>query len=141
MERANLRDGRLQLTTQKTGVQVRLPLPPFVVSALESIESKSGRYFFWTGEGKVSTAIGNWRADLDTLSEKTKIKCNPHRFRHTFATTLLTSGTPVDRVAMLLGNSVKIVEKHYCHWVKARQDAMESDVKKTWPQTKLVRVK
>lgn len=141
LERANLKDGRLRLTTQKTGAQVYLPLPPFVVSALESVESRSRRYFFWTGEGKLSSAIGNWRADLDALFEKAEIKGNPHKFRHTFATTLLANGTPVDRVAMLLGNSPKIVEKHYSHWVKARQDALEADVKKTWPKSKLVRLK
>lgn len=141
LERASLRDGRLHLATQKTGARVYLPLPPFAVAALELVESKSRRYFFWSGEGKLSSATGNWRADLAALFKKANVKGNPHKFRHTFATTLLANGTPVDRVAMLLGNSPKIVEKHYSHWVQARQDALEADVRKTWPKSVLVRVK
>ena len=46
---------------------------------------------------------------------------------------LLLSGVPIDQVAVLLGHSsVKITEKHYSPWVKARQDQLEEAVRKAW---------
>ena len=55
-----------------------------------------------------------------------------HNFRHSFATDLLTQGIPIDDVAALLGNSVRIVEKHYAHLVKSRRDAIEQRVRTLW---------
>jgi integrase len=58
-----------------------------------------------------------------------------HRFRDTFAVELLLAGVPIDHVSILLGHSsVKVTEKHYSPWVKARQDQLEQAVRKTWPQ-------
>ena len=37
-----------------------------------------------------------------------------------------------EAVAALLGNSIKVAEKHYAPWVKSRQLALEESVKKTW---------
>jgi site-specific recombinase XerD len=52
-----------------------------------------------------------------------------HRFRDTFAVELLLAGVSLEKVAALLGNSVKIVEKHYAPWVAARQDQLEEAVR------------
>jgi len=36
-------------------------------------------------------------------------------------------------VSILLGHgSVKVTEKHYAPWVKARQEQLEADVRRTW---------
>jgi len=46
-----------------------------------------------------------------------------HRFRATFSVELLLAGVPIERVSILLGHqSVRIIEKHYAPWVKARQE-------------------
>jgi integrase/recombinase XerD len=56
-----------------------------------------------------------------------------HRFRDTFATELLLAGVPLERVSVLLGHgSVKVTEKHYSPWVRARQEQLEANVKRTW---------
>ncbi len=56
-----------------------------------------------------------------------------HRFRDTFAVELLLKGVPIERVSVLLGHSsVKITERHYAPWVRARQEQLEADVKRTW---------
>jgi len=40
---------------------------------------------------------------------------------------------PIDQVSMLLGHaSVKITEKHYSPWVKARQDQLAASVRNAW---------
>ncbi len=54
-------------------------------------------------------------------------------FRDTFAIELLLAGVPIDQVSILLGHSsIKITEKHYSPWVKARQEQLESSVKQSW---------
>ena len=56
-----------------------------------------------------------------------------HRFRDTFAVELLLAGVPLERVSVLLGHqSVKVTEKHYTPWVRARQEQLEADVRRTW---------
>lgn len=54
-------------------------------------------------------------------------------FRDTFAVELLLAGVPIDQVSILLAHSsVKITEKHYAPWVKARQEQMEANVQRAW---------
>ena len=60
-------------------------------------------------------------------------RCHPHMFRDTFAVELLLSGVPIDQVSLLLGHSsVKVTEKHYAPFVKARQEQLENSVKLSW---------
>jgi site-specific recombinase XerD len=46
-------------------------------------------------------------------------KFHPHRFRDTFASNLLLKGVSIENVAILLGNTVRVCEKHYAPWIKA----------------------
>lgn len=44
-----------------------------------------------------------------------------------------STGIPLEQVSMLLGHkSVKITEKHYAPWVKARQEQLAANVRKAW---------
>jgi integrase/recombinase XerD len=122
------------LYTQKTGVPVNCKLPPFVVEALQSAPRDNERYFFWTGEGKVETATGNWRRSLAKLFDLAGIQNgHPHRFRDTFAVELLLAGVPLERVSILLGHrSIRVTERHYAPWVRARQEQLEADLERSW---------
>ena len=54
-------------------------------------------------------------------------------FRDTFAVEMLLAGLPLEQVSILLGHkSVKITEKHYAPWVKARQELLAANVRKAW---------
>ncbi len=56
-----------------------------------------------------------------------------HRFRDTFAVGLFQAGVPTERVSVLLGlSSIKVTEKYYWPWVRARQEQLEADVRRTW---------
>lgn len=44
----------------------------------------------------------------------------------------LNGGVPIETVAVLLGNSVKVVEKHYSPWIESRQKVLGEAVKATW---------
>jgi hypothetical protein len=54
-------------------------------------------------------------------------------FRDTFAVELLLAGVPLDQVSILLGHSsVKITERHYAPFCKARQEQLAASVKLAW---------
>jgi integrase/recombinase XerD len=51
-------------------------------------------------------------------------------FRDTFAVEILLAGVPIDKVSILLKHkSVKITEKRYAPWVKARQEQLALSVR------------
>ena len=129
-------NGKLLLYTAKTGTPVFCPLPPFVVAELEKIRPTNSQHYFWSGESKPKSSVGDWQRSLKKLFRSAGVPDgHAHRFRHTFATNLLLAGVPLDRVATLLGHTnSKITEKHYAPWVRARQEQLEADVKRVWEQ-------
>jgi integrase len=107
-----LTGNRLFLYTAKTDVPVYIPLPPFVVRALEACPRKSERYWFWTGLGSKDTLAGNWRRTFRRLCEIAKVKGgHPHRFRDTLAVDPLLEGGPnrarLNSVGTLLGEGYR----------------------------------
>jgi len=59
-----------------------------------------------------------------------------HRFRDTFAVELLKAGVPMERASVLLGHSsIKVTERHYSPWLRARQEQLEADVRRTWERS------
>lgn len=71
----------------------------------------------------MEAAVSVWRKRLAEIFKDAKIDGHSHQFRNTFAVSLLASGVSLEHVATLLGNSVKIVQKHYAPWEAKRQDA------------------
>lgn len=135
LRRERLKNGKLLLYMQKTGVPVFVPLPPYVVEALEDTLNLNANYFFWSGNGLPKTAVADWQRSLRKLFDLADVHGgHAHRFRDTFAVELLLAGVPIDQVSVLLGHSsVKITEKSYAPWVKARQEQLEVAVMKAWP--------
>ena len=135
-----IQNGKLFLYTQKTGQHVYCPLPDFVLNELEAVPRVSERYWFWTGNGTVETARKKWSEALADLFKAAMIPSgHAHRFRDTFAVELLKAGTPIERVSILLGHaSVRITEKHYNPWNRARQEQAEADVTRAWASDPVV---
>ena len=136
LERRRITADKLFLYTAKTGTPVFVPLPDFVVNALNAVPKVNDMYFFWTGESKIESASGDWQRALKGVFKEAGIPDeHAHRFRDTFAVDLLKAGVPMERVSILLGHSsIKVTEKHYSPWVRDRQEQLEADVRRTWGQ-------
>jgi integrase/recombinase XerD len=134
LERARLNDGKLLLYTQKTGTPVHLPLPPFVVDRLKKLKGANPKYFFWAGTSLKKSAGVRWWENLKKVFRAAGLPhAHPHMLRDTFAVECLLAGVPLDQVSILLAHSsIKVTEKHYAPWVKARQDQLEMSVRKAW---------
>lgn len=135
LAKKSLQDGALQFRARKTGSTVWCPLPPNAVTALEESISEHDDYFFWNGRQSPLSAVKIWERTFARVFQLAEIPENKrflHLFRHTFATDLLTKGGSLEDVATLLGNSVKVVEKHYSHLVLARRRALEERVRLLW---------
>jgi len=81
-------------------------IPPYVAEALRSTPHKNPKYFFWTGKSKVTTAR------IAEVFKLAKVENgHPHRFRDTFAVSLLDAGVSLENVSTLLGHqSVRVSE-------------------------------
>jgi integrase/recombinase XerD len=144
LEKNRLQSDNLFLYQAKTGTPVYIPLPPFVVKVLSELPAgpkPNPRYFFWSGNGDPKSAVANWQRAFRRLFEIASIKkldgslkrCHPHMFRDTFAVENLLAGVPIDQVSLLLGHaSVKITEKSYAPFVKARQIQLQDSVRNAW---------
>jgi integrase/recombinase XerD len=136
LERARLSDDKLFLYTQKTGTPVYCPLPPVATKALGDVTNDRPEYFFWDGRSERETTVKSWNRVFQKLfatADPPIIGGHAHRFRDTFAISLLLKGVELSHVSILLGHSsVKVTERHYSPWVKARQEQLEADVRKTW---------
>jgi site-specific recombinase XerD len=132
LERARIQDNRIFLYTAKTGTPILCPLPAAIVKELNRIPGE--RHFFWNGSCKLSTLLGNYYRAFLALAVHAKVD-HPHfhRFRDTFAVSLLEKGVSLENVSVLLGHSsIRVTEKHYAPWVKSRQDMLEAAVRKAW---------
>lgn len=144
-ERSRLSDdNKLLLYQAKTGHPVFVPLPPHVADALRAVPPgarPNPLYFFWSGNGLPKSAVADWQRSYRRLFALARIKkadgslkrCHPQMFRDTFAVEMLLAGVPLEQVSMLLGHkSIKVTEKHYAPWVRARQEQLELSVQRAW---------
>lgn len=136
LERSRLADDKLFLYRQKTGTPVYCPLPALVVEKLTALQNVNAAYFFYDGASQRESMVKSWDRVFNKVGETANpavLKCHPHRFRDTFAVSLLLKGVSLDSVSKLLGHSsIKITERHYAPWVKARQEQLEAEVRRIW---------
>lgn len=136
LERSRLEGDKLFLYQQKTGTPVYCPLPEDVVKKLQALVNANERYFFYDGTSQPESMVKSWDRVFKKVGEKADppvSDCHPHRFRDTFAVSLLLKGVSLDSVSKLLGHSsIKVTERHYAPWIKARQDQLEAEVRLIW---------
>lgn len=120
----------------KTGTDVSVILPPEISKEILGIAGT--KYIFWDGKSDI---VKSWtKYVMAPLFKAAKIERGgnmiSHRLRDTFAVDLLSKGFSVEDLSKLLGHSsVKVTERHYAPWVKARQDRLDILVEATWGVT------
>ena len=93
------------------------------------------RFFFYDGEptSKHGQELGSVFQRVFATAKPADKGGLPHRFRDTFAVSLLLKGVSIEIVSKLLGHcSIKVTERHDSPWVKARQDQLEAEVRRIW---------
>ena len=130
-----------------------MPIPPEVATELLGVVSGNDKYLFWNRgsfggnespkrgrDGNETTAVTAMQTDLRNLFRATGLTGRPAHgissFANTFAVSLLSAGVPLEEVAKMLGNSIKVCERHYGKWVQSRQDRLDSLVIGTFKKTK-----
>jgi integrase len=132
MKRGRIKDGKLLIYTQKTGTAVWCPLPKNVLDSLKAAD-EGDPYYFWSGNGAVKSMITEWQERMKKACVIAGIPDGHfHRLRDTFSVRLLENGVPLETVAILLGNTVQVCQRHYAPWVRSRQLKLEEAVKGTW---------
>jgi integrase/recombinase XerD len=130
LSREKVLAGKITLRTEKNGKRVSVPIHPELAAALKSVEN--GEYYFWSGNGKVSSAVSDWHRTIERLAKELPFKVHAHRFRHTLAAELISAGTPIAQVAAILGNTPSIVEKTYAQFIEQRQTAIDKALEGIW---------
>jgi integrase len=72
LERSKINDGKLFIISAKAKTPVWLPLPEIVLSSLQQLQT-SDRYF-WSGEGKLKSAVADWQRSLGKLFKLAGVK-------------------------------------------------------------------
>jgi integrase len=132
LRRDSIVNGVLCIKTTKTGTPVSIPLSEWLINELKAVKGTSNDYFFWSGQGKLKSSIGNWQRSLKRLFRLAGVPdgCG-HRMRHTVAKRYLNAGVPPERLARLLGHkSPAITLKYYATWVPERQEELNADVRR-----------
>lgn len=132
-DRITLKDGvwRIFLHTTKNNKRIFLRVPREMKDALDDVPLPKGAqagcpYFFWNGNSKQKSAVTVVEESMSAVFKQSGVeKAHAHRFRHTLATELLGIGATYEEVADVLGNSAKIVEKHYAKWSAKRQNRVD----------------
>jgi site-specific recombinase XerD len=149
----------LRLHRTKTRTWVKVLLPTVVADRLRSLPVQAGGFWFWNRQtdSKHETATGNMRRQLRRIfgPEGANIALrdeegqpildragnqkygHPYQMRHTFVLEQINAGASLERIAELLGNTYKIVEKHYSAWVQSRQKPLDETVAKSWDAKEL----
>ncbi len=130
LERARIdTSGHLSIRIIKTGKSFYLSLHPNCLAALHALPVESQRYFFWSGNGQLGSALNSLRCTVRALGNAAGIAAHPHRFRDTFACRLLEHGTDIRTVQILLGHaSVTTTERHYATFRAGHQRLVDSAV-------------
>jgi len=103
-----------------------VPMSPALIKALKAIPNKGDHVFINKRTGKLYTDV---RKPLAAAMKKLKstAKIGPHKFRHSFATTLLESGHDIRTIQELLGHAELTTTQIYTHVTDQRKKGAIND--------------
>jgi hypothetical protein len=133
LERKRLAGNKVFMYQQKTGTPVYCPLPNDVATKLTAVPNENDAYFFYDGISQRESMVKSWDRVFKKVGETADpsvANCHPHRFRDTFAVSLLLKGVSLESVSKLLGHSsIKVTERHYAVGQGAARTARSGSAK------------
>jgi integrase/recombinase XerD len=141
LEISSVKDDGITLAAQrKTDESVHCALRPDVIQALRGFQPKSEKYFFWTGNGQLETALKDWSATMLKLfraagfAELWQGGKRSHNWRDTLAMEILEheEGRLEDAQIALGHKSRKTTEKYYTSLSKKRAERVTILKQKLW---------
>ncbi len=139
LEHKSIKDGWLRIKRQKTRRPVRQKLNDALYKELLKVTNGNPRYIFWNGTSLPESATGLWLRDLKKLMKDTGvwIKGNlSHRFRDTAVDVWLNKlDWSMKDVALALGDTIAIVEKHYSSLDKRAEERIAKLPTHSWVKT------
>jgi integrase len=145
---SRLKGNEVFLRAKKNGGDVFAYIPDWLRDRLNARAKRCGVRPFVIGHSdRLETVTDMWRRKIGKVFERAgafEEPPTPHRFRHTFARTLLQRGVPVADVADLLGDDEKTVREHYSRWVPERQARLTKILKEAFddkPRARLVAIR
>lgn len=115
----DIKNGKIHKWTQKTGQMVYIPIPKQALALIE-----------YAKNGRVLHVVNNSSFNKNLKSAASKLGFNrslhTHLARHTFATSCISLGIPIEVVSKLLGHSVLQTTLIYANYVDATIDRVMS---------------
>jgi len=129
---------RVITNRSKTGTPINNVIPKWAGDELLQVPNEHKRYVFWSGNGQPESAVKYWHKLFKKLFDATGITDGiPHRFRDTFAVTMLENGVPLRAVSRALGHkSEAVTQRHYAKWTDEQQDRMDDYIASGWAKKK-----
>lgn len=136
-------NGVIETTRRKTGKDLAVQLPEAVAEAVRNVppcKNRHPEYFFWNGSATARDLQTMWWCRFNAIWDKVTPQLvmrgidkqlqrpHPYMFRATFAVEYLqTEQGDIYKLAKLLGNTVKMCEKHYLPYVpKLKQIVLDN---------------
>ena len=110
--------GVLEFERQKTGKPATIPVDASLLSELMGVLNGNPKYVFWHGAALADSETKRLQAEMRDVMNKGNIY---HRLRDTAVDSWLGVGWSLTDVAAALGDTVRIVERHYKDWASKRQ--------------------
>lgn len=123
--------GEIERKTQKRGKIVIVPMHRELRETLQKIyEEKSpppDSPVLAIGYPRRVLSVDSLRNLCVTMGQRAGLarRCTPHRFRDTLAVDMLLRGATMYDVAKVLGDTIKVVEKHYTPFVPSLRDRIK----------------
>ena len=127
LSRDQVHGSMIEVRRTKTGKPVLLPVRADLEDALNAVPlprrvDADCEWYFYNGYSDVGNAVRRCSRTMQSVFRASGVADGKtHRFRHTLATRMLEQGATFEDVAAVLGNSARIVEKHYAKWSRDRQ--------------------
>jgi integrase/recombinase XerD len=127
---------RLRLRRAKTGHPVDCPIRADIMEQILAGGNKSGKYLFIDSipskEKELEARVKAWGilfgkiSDVSGLTDENgePYAFGSHAMRHTFVYWCLQNEITTEDIAMLIGDTVAIVAKHYSGWIAGRQERL-----------------